>query len=240
MRFVAGRGTVAENHRDAFAGQGAVAERCREAALWRSICWLGTVAESHREAFAGRGTVAERLQRGGAMAEHLLARGTVAENHREAFGGQRRRGGAAGRECHGEEDGGTVAESHREAFAGQGRRGREPSGSFRWPGAPWRRAIGKLSLARGAVAESHREAFAGQGHCSGAPSGSSHCRKGRKSHCWKGRKSHCWKGEPLPEIRATAGKVRKGVPLPARRYCSGATGWSLFLMRPLCKLFLYL
>ena len=74
MRFVAGRG--------------AVAERCREAALWRSICWLGIVAESHREAFAGRGTVAERLQRGGAMAEHLLARGTVAENHREAFAGQ--------------------------------------------------------------------------------------------------------------------------------------------------------
>ena len=36
---------------------------------------------------AGRGTVAERLQRGGAMAEHLLARGTVAENHREAFAG---------------------------------------------------------------------------------------------------------------------------------------------------------
>ena len=33
---------------------------------------------------AGQGAVAERLQRGGAMAEHLLARGTVAENHREA------------------------------------------------------------------------------------------------------------------------------------------------------------
>ena len=44
----------------------------------------------------------------------------MAESHREAFGGQRRRGGAAGRECHGEEDGGTVADSHREAFAGQG------------------------------------------------------------------------------------------------------------------------
>ena len=46
--------------------------------------------------------------------------------------------------------------------------------------------------------------------------------------------------KPLPERRATARKVRKGVPLPARRDCSGATGWSLFLMRPLCKLFLYL
>ena len=34
----------------------------------------GTVAENHREAFAGRGAVAERLQRGGAMAELLLAR----------------------------------------------------------------------------------------------------------------------------------------------------------------------
>ena len=34
--------------------------------------------------------------------------------------GQGRRGRAAGRECHGEEDGGTVADSHREAFAGQG------------------------------------------------------------------------------------------------------------------------
>ena len=57
------------------------------------------------------------------MAEHLLARGTVAENHREAFAGQRRRGGAAGRECHGEEDGGAVAESHREAAtAGKVRR----------------------------------------------------------------------------------------------------------------------
>ena len=50
----------------------------------------------------------------------VAGRGTVAENHREAFAGQRRRGRAAGRECHGEEDGGTVAESHREAFAGQG------------------------------------------------------------------------------------------------------------------------
>ena len=132
----------------------------------RFVAGRGTVAESHREAFAGRGAVAERLQRGGAMAEHLLARGTVAENHREAF--------------------------------------------------------------------------AGQGCCSGAPSGSSHCRKGKKSHCRKGRKSHCWKGEILLERRATARKVRKGVTLPARRDCSGATGWSLFLMRPLCKLFLYL
>ena len=39
----------------------------------------GTVAENHREAFAGRGTVAERLQRGGAMAEHLLAVSAMAK-----------------------------------------------------------------------------------------------------------------------------------------------------------------
>ena len=32
MRFVAGRGTVAESHREAFAGQGAAAEHHREAA----------------------------------------------------------------------------------------------------------------------------------------------------------------------------------------------------------------
>ena len=131
MRFVAGRG--------------AVAERCREAALWRSICWPG------------------------------------------------RRGGAAGRECHGEEDGGAVAESHREAFAGQG-----------------------------AAAELHREA---------ATAG-------------KGR--YCWKGEQLPEIRTTAGKeshCQKGEERSAtagKKGLQGATGWSLFLMRPLCKLFLYL
>ena len=36
-----------------------------------------------------------------------------------------RSGGAAGRECHGEEDGGTAAESHREDVAGRGRCGRD-------------------------------------------------------------------------------------------------------------------
>ena len=55
MRFVAGRGAVAESHRESAAGRGAV-------------------AESHRESVAGRGAAAERLQRGGAMAELLLAR----------------------------------------------------------------------------------------------------------------------------------------------------------------------
>ena len=71
------------------------------------------------------------------MAEHLLARGTVAENHREAFGGQRRRGRAAGRECHGEEDGGTVAESHREAAtAGKVRRATAGKGRYCRKGEP--------------------------------------------------------------------------------------------------------
>ena len=85
----------------------------------RFVAGRGTVAESHREAFAGRGTVAERLQRGGAMAEHLLARGTVAENHREAFAGR-----------------GVVAELL--AVSAMAKR----------MAAPWRRAIGKLLLAR--------------------------------------------------------------------------------------------
>ena len=68
---------------------------------------------------AGRGAVAERLQRGGAMAEHLLARGTVAENYREAFAGQ-----------------GAVAE----LLVG--------SAMAKRMAAPWRIAIGQLLLAR--------------------------------------------------------------------------------------------
>ena len=101
-------------------------------------------------------------------------------------------------------------------------------------------------LARGTVADSYREAFAGQGRCSGAPSGRSHCRKGKKSHCRKGRKSHCLKGEILLERGDTAGKeshCQKGKVRSAtagKKGLQGATGWSLFLMRPLCKLFLYL
>ena len=88
--------------------------------------------------------------------------------------------------------------------------------------APWRIAIGKLSLARGAAAEHHREA---------ATAGNeSHCRKGEillERRTTAGKESHCQKGKVRS---ATAGK--KGL--------QGATGWSLFLMRPLCKLFLYL
>ena len=79
------------------------------------------MADSHREAFAGRGTVAERLQRGGAMAEHLLARGTVAESHREAFAGQGTVAELLAR--------GAAAELHREeATAGKGR--------YCWKGEP--------------------------------------------------------------------------------------------------------
>ena len=85
--------------------------------------------------------------------------------------------------------------------------------------APWRIAIGKLSLARGAAAEHHREAAtAGKEGRSTA---------GKEGRATAGKESHCQKGKVRS---ATAGK--KGL--------QGATGWSLFLMRPLCKLFLYL
>ena len=103
-------------------------------------------------------------------------------------------------------------------------------------GAPWRIAIGKLLLARALqrstigkqpLPERKEEPLLERGDTAG---------KGR--YCWKGeilqerratagKKSHCWKGK---ERSATAGE--KGL--------QGATGWSLFLMRPLCKLFLYL
>ena len=69
---------------------------------------------------AGRGAVAERLQRGGAMAEHLLASGTVADSHREAFAGQ-----------------GAAAEHHREAAtAGKVRRATAGKGRYCWKGEP--------------------------------------------------------------------------------------------------------
>ena len=86
---------------------------------------------------AGRGAVAKLLQAGDrrhrglpagtlqrrAIGKMLLARGAAAKSHRED---------AAGRECHGEEDGGTVAESHREEL---------PAGApwqSCWPGEPWK------------------------------------------------------------------------------------------------------
>ena len=49
--------------------------------------------------------------------------------------------------------------------------------------APWRSAIGKLLLARGAAAEHHREAATA----------------GKVSRVTAGKENHCWKGEPLQE-----------------------------------------
>ena len=67
------RGTVAENHREAFAGRGAVAERCREAALWRSICWPGVPwRKTIGKLLVARGAVAELLA-GSAMAKRMAA-----------------------------------------------------------------------------------------------------------------------------------------------------------------------
>ena len=121
---------------------------------------------------------------------------------------------------------GAVAESHREAFAGRGAVAELLAGSdmAKRMAAPWLRAIGKLLPARGAAAELHRE----------------EATAGKEGRATAGKEGRATAGK---EGRATAGKeshCRKGEPLPARRDCSGATGWSLFLMRPLCKLFLYL
>ena len=64
MRFVAGRGTMAERHREDVAGRGAVAGRHREAAAggapWQlRCCWQDAAgkedARLHREAAAGKG-----------------------------------------------------------------------------------------------------------------------------------------------------------------------------------------
>ena len=66
MRFVAGRGAVAESHREDVAGRGAV-------------------AESHREDAAGRGRRSGRDTAGRcADAEVFLAVGTMEKRHREA------------------------------------------------------------------------------------------------------------------------------------------------------------
>ena len=66
MRFVAGQGAGAQNHREANPAQ------------VRQIAGRGAVAENHREDVAGRGAAAERLQRGGTAAERLCGR--VAES----------------------------------------------------------------------------------------------------------------------------------------------------------------
>ena len=62
MRFVAGQGAGAQNHREANQAQ------------VRQIAGQGAGAESHREDVAGRGAAAERLQRGGTAAERLCGR----------------------------------------------------------------------------------------------------------------------------------------------------------------------
>ena len=62
MRFVAGQGAGAQNHREANPAQ------------VRQIACRGAVAQSHREDVAGRGAAAERLQRGGTAAERLCGR----------------------------------------------------------------------------------------------------------------------------------------------------------------------
>ena len=97
MRFVAGKGAVAElllawSRSGAVASRGAVTERHREDACQGTVaaemllagrCWpgrrsgavagRGAVAERHREAVAGQGAMAELLLAGDAMAELLLA-----------------------------------------------------------------------------------------------------------------------------------------------------------------------
>ena len=83
--------------------------------------------------------------------------------------------------------------------------------------APWRIAIGKLLLARAL----QRSTIGKQP----LPERKEEPLLERRATA--GKKSHCQKGKVRS---ATAGK--KGL--------QGATGWSLFLMRPLCKLFLYL
>ena len=95
--------------------------------------------------------------------------------------------------------------------------------------APWRRAIGKLLLARGAAAEHHREAATA----------------GKEGRATAGKGRYCWKGEPLLEIRTTAGKENhcwKGKECHCRQEGIAAEQrvGLFFLMRPLCKLFLYL
>ena len=62
MRFVAGQGAGAQNHREANPAQ------------VRQIAGQGAGAQSHREDVAGRGAAAERLQRGGTAAERLCGR----------------------------------------------------------------------------------------------------------------------------------------------------------------------
>ena len=73
MRFVAGRGAVAERHREDTAGWGRRA---------RAVAGRGAVAERHREVVAGRGTAAKRHR------EAVAGWGAVAKSRREAVAGR--------------------------------------------------------------------------------------------------------------------------------------------------------
>ena len=118
--------------------------------------------------------------------------------------------------------GGTAAESYRKDVAGRGAVAELLAGSAmaKRMAAPWRRAIGKLSLARapwqsaaerrryggafagqGALAECHREDVSGQGTAAELHREAATAGKVRRATAGKG--SHCWKGK---ERSATAGK----------------------------------
>ena len=130
---------------------------------------------------AGRGAVAERLQRSGAVAEMLAAAWRI------AIGKKLLPGRAIGKLL-------PARVPWQSCWSGvpwrRGWRhcGREPSGSFRWPGAPWRIAIGKLLLARAL----QRSTIGKQP----LP----------EMRATAGKERYCWKGEILLEMRATAGK----------------------------------
>ena len=95
MRFVAGRGAVAERHREdvagrgrrdrVVAGRGAVAELLLAGAPWRSAIGKillagGAVAERHRESVAGRGAAAK------IHLEAVAARSSLREDNAAASG----------------------------------------------------------------------------------------------------------------------------------------------------------
>ena len=96
MRFVAGRGAVAERHREAAAGRGAAEKDAagkEDARLHREAAAGKEDARLHREAAAGRGAVA---------AEMLLSRTLLAEKSKAASRSccwQRRRKAASGSCC---------------------------------------------------------------------------------------------------------------------------------------------
>ena len=92
MRFVAGRGAVAERHREDVAGRGAEAEMlagapwrsdCREAEPWQS-CWLGRCGRA-----AGRGVVAKMLLPGRSIGKrgkkHARRKSSIGKNMHLSF-----------------------------------------------------------------------------------------------------------------------------------------------------------